>query len=228
MRGVNVTSNREARAEDDDTASAAHHPHRGEASTLPARPAGEVPRIPDESNIPKEDHMASGGHAHSGPLPNPNSLRSDRRGLRFRQLTPYEGTAPAFPLPGVTSRELEHWNRAWTTPQASAWAEEEWRWQSVGLWVRLSVRCEDHDAGAALFAQLMRLSDEIGMSTSGLARNRWTIAPTSTAEVLPIRPTTRDRPPIRRLRPEGWSPSIERARQAKRKAKPDEVGPVES
>lgn len=53
---------------------------------------------------------------------------------------------------------------------------EAWRLRTVALWVRLSVRCEDQEAGAALLGQLHRFADQIGMTTAGLAEMGWKVA----------------------------------------------------
>lgn len=103
--------------------------------------------------------MTSGGHARSGPPPNPDSARSDARGLKFTALpaSGYAGEVPDFPLPkrvivntwtegsgrdrekrterddGATEatweRELALWSWLWTTPQACAWAQPSERWR---------------------------------------------------------------------------------------------------
>lgn len=44
------------------------------------------------------------------------------------------------------------------------------------MWARLSVRCEDPDAPAALLGQLHRFADQIGMTTAGLAEMGWKVA----------------------------------------------------
>jgi hypothetical protein len=103
--------------------------------------------------------MPKGGHARSGPPPDPNSARSDQRGLKVTALpaSGYDGEAPAFPLPkrvlwneyfegsgrertkvrerdtGATEstwqRELELWEWLWSTPQACAWALPSESWR---------------------------------------------------------------------------------------------------
>jgi hypothetical protein len=92
----------------------------------------------------------------------------------------YQGRAPAFPLPGETPRELAIWHWAWTTPQASGWAGEPWRWRTVALWTRWSARLEDPDASAALGNVVVRLADQIGLSPPGLTENGWRIAESDT------------------------------------------------
>jgi hypothetical protein len=105
----------------------------------------------------------------------------------------YDGPVPEFPLPqllpddeearaalkNVFERELEVWAQAWRLPQANAWAlpSESWRVRSVAMWVRLSVRCEQPDVGAALLAQLHRFADQVGLTTAGLAEMGWQVAP---------------------------------------------------
>lgn len=131
--------------------------------------------------------MARGGSRNrSGPKANPDSGRSDRRGYKLTALPAqgYDGPTPDFPLPDATPRELEVWAQAWTTPQACAWAmpSEAWRFRTVAMWVRLTVRCEQPDAGAALLGQLHRFADQIGMTTAGLAEMGWQVAVDDLAE----------------------------------------------
>lgn len=135
--------------------------------------------------------MSRGGARNrSGPKPSERSARSDARGYSLTALPAegFDGPVPEFPLPGALERELELWEWAWRTPQACAWSlpSESWRSRTVALWVRLSVRCEAEDAGAALYAQLHRFADQIGMTTAGLAEMGWKVA---TDEVAAARST---------------------------------------
>lgn len=147
--------------------------------------------------------MASGGARNrSGPPPDPNSGRSDRRGLTVTALPNhgFDGKIPAFPLSrfAVTrwefedkrrfqvtdsdltaefaEREAELWEWAWRTPQAFAWSLEPWRWQTVAMWVRTFVVCEGSDATAADKGSLHRFADQIGLTPAGLKENGWAIA----------------------------------------------------
>lgn len=130
--------------------------------------------------------MASGGARNrSGPTADPNSGRSDRRGLRFDAL-PSEGyrqDPPPFPLgtsvtDGVTGeRELAIWAEAWRTPQACAWALQSWRWPVIGEYCRLKAVVEmSPAASAALVGQLHRYRDQIGLTPAGLKENGWAVA----------------------------------------------------
>lgn len=125
--------------------------------------------------------MARGGARNrSGPAADPTSGRSDARGYSLTALPAegYSGPVPDFPLPHASERELELWTQAWKTPQACAWSlrSESWRQRTVAMWVRVSVRCEDPESGAALLGQLHRFADQIGMTTAGLAEMGWRVA----------------------------------------------------
>lgn len=145
--------------------------------------------------------MTSGGTRNRNRLPDPESGRSERRGYTLTALPSegFSGPVPEFPLPESTSRELEVWTEAWRTPQACAWSlpSEAWRTRTVAMWVRLSVRCEAPDAGAAHLAQLHRFADQVGMTTAGLAEMGWKVAVDAVAEKREQKPakpaSSRDR-----------------------------------
>ncbi len=148
--------------------------------------------------------MSKGGSRNrSGPQADPNSGRSDRRGLKFNQLpaSGWAGVVPDFPLPQIDrysfevdedgkrhkvsdadlshqfrARELEVWADAWRTPQASVWAVSSWRWQTIAEFCRLKTVVElEPDANASLVAQLHRFRDQIGLTPAGLRENGWEI-----------------------------------------------------
>lgn len=134
--------------------------------------------------------MARGGARNrSGPQADPSSARSDARGFSLQALPAegYSGSVPDFPLPLASERELQLWDEAWRSPQACAWSmpSERWRTRTVALWVRLSVRCEADDAGAALLGQLHRFADQIGMTTAGLAEMGWQVSVDELSERRP-------------------------------------------
>lgn len=146
--------------------------------------------------------MARGGARNrSGPQADPNSGRSDRRGIKLTALPSdgYDGEAPEWPLPprrvyyfdaekvrhldeaateGVAERERELWVWAWATPQAWAWSQssESWRLHTVAMWVRTFVLCESSEATAADKGSLHRFADQIGLTPAGLKENGWAIA----------------------------------------------------
>jgi hypothetical protein len=153
--------------------------------------------------------MPSGGARNrSGPQPDPNSLKSAKRGISLAALPAegYDGDMPAFPLPPVpvydiwfddegrhkvldkkatearNARELDLWAWAWRTPQAAAWATEPWRWQTVAMYVRTMVVCESGEATAADKNSVHRFADQIGLTPAGLKENGWKIAADQVAE----------------------------------------------
>ena len=147
--------------------------------------------------------MARGGARNrSGPAPDPNSGRSERRGFKLTALPSegYRGKAPDFPLPGATDRELEVWASLWTTPQACAWSMQSWRWMNVADLVRLQVRGEAHDAPVNIATVVRQIRADLGLTPAGLKENGWAIAAdevaakaSEKADAAPVRKSSRDR-----------------------------------
>ncbi len=130
--------------------------------------------------------MPRGGPRNRGPLVrsgHSEAARLRHAGSLVLPAEGHQGDAPAFPLPGATDRELVVWREAWTTPQAVAWSDEPWRWRTIALWARWSVRTEADDASASVCAQTTRLADQIGLTPAGLSENQWRIA--DPAETVP-------------------------------------------
>ena len=138
--------------------------------------------------------MPSGGaRARSGPQPDPNSARSEKRGAAKQAAgvtlpaNGYDGAVPKFPLPAMeresepvtTSlrrREMAIWREIWNTPQAHQWAKEPWRWGTIAQFARMSAVVERNpDSNAALLSRLREWRNEIGLSPDGLRMNGWTI-----------------------------------------------------
>lgn len=147
--------------------------------------------------------MPSGGARNrSGPPAQEGSGRSERRGFTLTTLPAegYKGEIPEFPLPEPSDRELEVWQQAWRTPQACAWSlpSEAWRVETVAMWTRVKVRCEDPRVPANVLGQLHRFADQIGMTTAGLAEMGWKVAVDEVAAQAAAR-TPAERP-ARRLR----------------------------
>lgn len=119
-----------------------------------------------------------GARNRSGPPPDPNSGRSEARGLTFKLLPRqgFEGRVPPFPLPDASTRERRVWRELWRTPQAAMWDVERWRIRSVALYCRMSVLAESSESPAALITASIRLSDQIGLTPAGLKENGWRIA----------------------------------------------------
>lgn len=128
--------------------------------------------------------MASGGARNRAGRPaDPNSGRSDRRGLSFDALPNegYQGEIPDFPKPVQDQRVLDLWDEAWRTPQAAAWALEAWRWPIIAEYCNIAFLVEV-EASAALIAQLHRYRDQLGLTPAGMRDNGWAIAKSEFAQ----------------------------------------------
>jgi hypothetical protein len=129
--------------------------------------------------------MATHGGARnrSGPAPDPNSGRSDRRGFTLTALPSegYAGDVPEFPLPSPTDRELEVWASLWRRPQACAWSTQPWRWDQVADLARMQVRGEARDAPVAIATTVRQFRADLGLTPAGLKENGWAIASDETA-----------------------------------------------
>lgn len=66
------------------------------------------------------------------------------------------------------------WEREWQRPQAVMW-ERLGLGDEVALYVRTFIRAQAKDAAATLIGRAMQLQESLGLSTTGLARRRWTI-----------------------------------------------------
>lgn len=123
--------------------------------------------------------MPSGGaRSRSGPPPDPNALRRDRKDdgdWLTLPARPREEDPPEWPLAGQTAREHELWSKMWAKPQAHAWEKLGLEFE-VGLMVRRMAEAElpaSHTSTGTLVRQMM---DSLGLTTPGLRSNRWKLA----------------------------------------------------
>ncbi len=142
--------------------------------------------------------MSSGGaRGRSGPAPDPNALRRDRKDDQAGWTTlPSErmGAAPEWPLaipPSPT--EVTHWGRVWKTPQATQW-EKNGQEVEVALYVRSLAEAEVPGAAANLRNLVKQLQENLGLSYVGLHRWRWRIAETAADEPTAPAATATKRP----------------------------------
>lgn len=124
--------------------------------------------------------MTSGGaRTRSGPAKDETSARSEALGYKLTALPAggYTGEAPKFPLTYPRAREKRVWAELWRTPQACAWSTPTYQWMHplVAMYVRVKVRCENTAAPASLIAQMIRLADQIGLTSAGLGALGWKI-----------------------------------------------------
>jgi len=134
--------------------------------------------------------MPSGGaRARSGPPPDPNALRrdrpSDQKAWTHLPAAGREGDPPPWPLARPKKRELVLWADEWKRPQALMW-EARGQALEVALYVRATALAESPKAIASDRALVLRLMDDLGVSSGGLAKNRWVIDDARREEPGPV------------------------------------------
>lgn len=135
-----------------------------------------------------------GARVNSGPPPDPNALRRDRRqdkdGWTNLPAEGRVGDPPPWPLAALevdpendaaaawsmerAERELDVWRTLWATPQAVVWARLGWTLE-VAMYVRLVVKAE-RTAETKALAEARMWSDRLGLNPAAMLRNRWRIA----------------------------------------------------
>ena len=145
--------------------------------------------------------MASGGaRARSGPAPDPNALRRDRKDDAGWTVLPAEGRkakAPSFPLIDPSQRELQIWVRLWKLPQALLW-EKNQQELAVAFHVRTMCEAERADAQTNLRTLVRQQAGELLLTIPAMYAARVRIAEdevaTKRAETdAPVRVSARDR-----------------------------------
>ncbi len=119
--------------------------------------------------------MARGGHARSGPAPDPLSRTSLVKGREFTVLPlVHDVVVPEFPLVDASVAELSVWAELWRKPQAV-------QWERLGLVFQVAAYCRsfcesvEPGASAGLKTAVLRMEAELGISTSGMLQNGWVI-----------------------------------------------------
>ena len=122
--------------------------------------------------------MTSGGaRARSGPPPDPDAIRRDRGTDQAWLTLPASrpGDPPPWPLSESTKREDALWAQLWAMPQATQWETLKLT-DEVALYVRTFCEAAQPEANSNTRTLVLRLREGLGLSTAGLARNRWRIA----------------------------------------------------
>ncbi|WP_344014177.1 hypothetical protein, partial [Nocardiopsis exhalans] len=125
--------------------------------------------------------MASGGaRVNSGPPPDPNALRRNRKEDKSGWSTlPSEGRTgptPAWPLIEAEPREWDLWCDLWTKPQAVMWERLGLHYE-VALFVRTLAEAE-HPTPRSDAAKLTKqYMESLGLTGPGMLRLRWKIGP---------------------------------------------------
>ena len=119
-----------------------------------------------------------GSSSRSGPPPDPNALRRDRKddaGWTHLPSVGRQGDAPPWPLTRPKARERVLWENEWKRPQAVMWEANEQQLQ-VALYVRCLAEAEKPNAATPLRTLVKQQEEILGISLAGLRANRWIIA----------------------------------------------------
>lgn len=116
-----------------------------------------------------------GARSRSGPAPDPNALRRDRKSDAAGWLElPTEGRtdpAPEWPAPTKTGREAELWAEMWATPQALVWERDGLR-HYVAMFVRLLAEAEVEKASAENRKTVRMMYADLYLTSDSMARAR--------------------------------------------------------
>lgn len=119
-----------------------------------------------------------GARSRSGPSPDPQALRRDRKSDPAWTELPAEGRkgrAPAWPLVKATARERALWSSLWKLPQAVEWERNHLE-MTVALYVRRLAEAELPGSKVTLSTLIRQLGDGLGLTAPGMASLRWRIA----------------------------------------------------
>lgn len=130
-----------------------------------------------------------GARARSGPAPTSTdrshkAKAPDATGWVTLPAAGRDGPAPEFPLSDPLSRELELWGQLWSKPQATMWEQLHQTFE-VAAYVRLLTMAERPDAPVVAWTQVKQFAESLGLSVSGMQRNRWTVAKVDSADAAP-------------------------------------------
>src|SRR5690606_27626274 len=85
------------------------------------------------------------------------------------------GPEPAFPRDCGSPREPDLWARLWEPRQAGRW-EHLLQGRGVASYVRLLARAELPPSSALVGGRGKQFAESLGLSVSGMQRNRWVVA----------------------------------------------------
>lgn len=145
--------------------------------------------------------MTKGGaRSRSGPPPDPNALRRDRKSDGEWITLPSSGRsapAPEWPLTEATGRELVLWERWWRKPEALLW-ENDGSEDYVALTVRMFSEAEIERASAENRKTVRMMMADLYLTRDAKARARIRIAADETAEKREEKATATKRPSSRK------------------------------
>ncbi|MDT3395446.1 hypothetical protein RKE29_02065 [Streptomyces sp. B1866] len=129
-----------------------------------------------------------GARSRSGPAPDPNALRrerpSDKAGWTLLPAAGRPGPPPDWPLTEPSVREFDLWRAVWAKPQAVMW-EALGQELEVALFVRTLAEAEKPDASTERRKVARQYQESLGLTVSGMLRNRWKVADGVQADEAP-------------------------------------------
>lgn len=141
--------------------------------------------------------MPSGGaRPRSGPAPDPNALRRDRKsdmaGWTILPAEDLDVPAPEWPLTGQSEREETLWSVFWRKPQAALWKLNSQTFE-VALHVRCFAEAEQPDAATPKRVLVRQQADALLLTMPAMLAARVRIA---SDELKPKREAA-ERPEVR-------------------------------
>ena len=119
---------------------------------------------------------SSGARARSGPPPDPNALRRDRKSDADWSVIPNEGmAAPAWPLTEISERETELWAAFWLKPQSNLW-DQNGQVYEVAMHVRCFAEAEQPGALTNLRTLVRQQADALLLTMPAMLSARVKIA----------------------------------------------------
>lgn len=115
-----------------------------------------------------------GARSRSGPAPDPNALRRDRKTDATWTVLPASGRTnppPAWPLVGQSEREAEMWDVYWAKPQAMVW-ERDSLVEYVALFVRQFIEAETVTSSAENRKTVRMMFADLYLTPDSMARAR--------------------------------------------------------
>lgn len=131
-----------------------------------------------------------GARTNSGPPPDPNALRRDRKTDGDWTTLPSrrEGDVPEWPLAGQSDREAVIWSTYWCKPQAILWERNGQEFE-VALHVRQMVEAESPDATTAARTLVRQQLDSLLLTLPAMRSARVRIAADEVQEKRQTRTT---------------------------------------
>ncbi|MBX6360110.1 MAG: hypothetical protein IRZ03_08525 [Acidobacterium ailaaui] len=135
-----------------------------------------------------------GARARSGPAPDPDALRrerpSDKAGWTIIPNVVPTHDVPDWPLQGQSDREAQLWADMWRRPQSIQWKRLGQEYE-VALFVRILARAEGPKASVELQKVVRQYLESLGLSVTGMLRNRWKLADPETEHPSEVEPVTK-------------------------------------